>query len=183
MVFIDVYDTIWKFLEKEEVLGNAIEYAEHICDKKTIDKYENTELLPDIVLEQALFDVSCNGELLIDYVERNLFPKMDEADKKEFLLLKTSRRENLSFVKKEKLDRKDTHGKDFYKFYFKDKKGKIREILSATALDKQGKRLNMRLIRLPEEEGEVHAVIGVILNAEAMDMLKLLKCMRMDVKV
>ncbi|MBU2638325.1 MAG: hypothetical protein KJ955_05100 [Nanoarchaeota archaeon] len=183
MVFIDVYDTIWDFLEKEGILGNAMEYAEHICGKKTIARYDNTELLPDIVLEQALFDISCNGELLVDYVERKLYPKMNEDDKKEFLLLKASKRNNLSFIRKEKLERKDTHGKDFYKFYFRDKKGKTKEVLSSTALDKQGKSLNIRLIRLPEEEGEVHAVLGVIFNGNAMELLELLKMMRMDIKL
>jgi hypothetical protein len=171
MVFIDIYEPIWKFLEKEGLIDEAIDLAEDVCGGKVISKYNGTELLADIVLENALFNLVCKKELLIDYVEKKLFDSLNEEDKKEFILLKASKRESLTFVRKEKLDRKDTYGKDFYRFYFKTKKGEQRVILSATHLEKQGKKLNMRLIRLPEEKA--YAVIGVILNVEALEMMRI----------
>lgn len=173
MVFIDIYEPIWKFLEKEGLLDEAIALAEDVCGKKIISKYNGTELLPDIVLENALFGLEYKGNLLIDYVEKNLFDSLNEEDKKEFSLLKASRRENLSFVRKEKLGRKDTHGKALYKFYYKNKTGEIKEVMSSAALDMLGKELNMRIINVPEEKA--YAVIGIILNAEVLEMLGLMK--------
>ncbi|MFH1432893.1 MAG: hypothetical protein ABIG84_06785 [archaeon] len=175
MVFLDVYDKIWNFLEEEGILNDIISEFEEYIGKKNLAqfrKHEGSEKYADVILEYGLFNYTHKKKLLIDYVSECHRNSLDESEKRQLFALSESQRETFTFLKKITRNEKDTNGKMLSDFYFKDTStGKINIVTSSAELDKLTPELNMRLIRSPFHEIDRYNIIGLIHSPEQAECL------------
>jgi len=180
MVYLDVYNSIFEYLEKIGIVDDVFEYSEEVLGP-FLDKIHSNEMRNDMVVELALYNYNYENDFLIQFLSEHLYPDLNEEEKKEFDLIKESERFNLKFNKKEKRNDLDTKGKELYDFYFKDMdSNETKIIVSATALDELKHNLNARLINNPNHKGK-YAIIGGIFDEktfEAVSSLSLLGMMK-----
>jgi hypothetical protein len=183
MVYLNVYNEIFKYLEDIGIVEDVFEHAGEMISP-IFGKIKSNEVMNDIVAEIAFFNYMHNGELLIDFLSENLYPKLDEEDKKDFDLVKESKRFNLKFNKKEKINELDTKGKELYYFHFDDiDNNESKVIVSSTMLDELGFNLNARLIKNPNHEGKFSIIGGIFEKevAEAIPKLSRIKQMKENI--
>ena len=177
MVYLDVYNTIFEYLEDIGVVDDVFEYSKEVMGP-LFDRIKGNEVLNDMVAEFALFNYWQDGKILIDFLYEKLYPNLNKNEKKEFDLIRESERVNLNFNKKEKQGRLDTKGKELYDFYFHDEdKNETKIVVSSTALEEINKSLNARLIKHPEHEGK-YLIVGRIFDkktSEAVSSLSSIK--------
>ena len=161
MVYLDVYNTIFEYLEETELIDNIIEYSEDILER-ILPESSSDEFNNEFLLEYALFNYRHENKMLIDFLSETLYPRLSTDNKKEFDSIKNSERFNLKFKKKISLNQKDTKGKELYDFYFEDiENNQTKIITSSTVLDKFTKDINARLINNPLYEGKYSAIGGI----------------------
>lgn len=125
MVFLDVYDAILDYLEEKDLLIEVRDFVNEVLEHQ-LKNISNANMKVDIFLEYALFnyesDFNCETQnvLLIDYLQKILYPDLEEFEKKQFDLLKSSERHSLKFIKKEETNDFDTFDKPFFHFYYQD---------------------------------------------------------------
>ncbi len=181
MVYLEVYNSIFKYLEEIEIVDDVFEYAKELMNP-LFDKIKSNELLNDMVAEFAIFNYMHDGQLLIDFLSKNLCHNLNENEKKEFDLIQKSKRSNLIFNKKEKLNKLDAKGKELYNFYFEDiDHNKTKAIVSSTAIDELKGILNARLIENPLHKGKF-SIIGGIFDKKTFEVISSLSALRLTEK-
>jgi len=170
MVYLDVYNSIFEYLEEIGIVDDVFEHTEEIISP-LLDKIESNEMMNDLAAELALFNYIHNGKLLINFLHENLYPNLNEDEKNEFDLIRESGRFNLKFDKKEKINEFDTKGKELYYFYFHElDNNKSKVIVSSTALDALKFNLNARLVKNPNHKGKF-SIIGGIFEREVAELI------------
>ncbi len=178
MVYLDVYNNIFEYLEEIGIVDDVFKYAGEVMDP-LFSKIKSNEMLNDMIAEFSLFNYMHNGQLLIDFLSKKLYPNLNENEKKEFDLIQESKRFNLTFNKKEKLNELDTKGKELYNFYFEDIGCNERKIIvSSTALDELKHILNARLIKNQNHEG-TFSIIGGIFDKKTFEAVSSLSKLRL----
>ena len=179
MVFLEIYDPIWTFLEKEEILDEIKSEVESIFGKKFLSKHENTSLFPDIILEYALFNCVHKDMLLIDYLSKEFSNTLEEADKKQFSSLMDSQRRDFILLKKISRTEIDAEGRKTYDFYYRDiHSGDTKIIFTSSELDLNEGQLNMRLVKYCPYDEERYSIIGLIRTPEQVELLHEMNLMR-----
>ncbi len=177
MVYLDVYDRIFEYLEDISIVDNVFEHSEKILGS-LLDKIHENELHNDVIIECALYTYLHKNKFLIEFLSENLYSKLSKDEKKEFDLIKESKRFNLKFDKKEKTDKLDTKGLELYYFYFTDlDDSEQKTILSSTPLDELKFDFNARLVKHPREPDK-YFIIGGIFNVKIFEMLSSFSSMK-----
>lgn len=181
MVYLDVYNSIFEYLEEIGIVDDVFEHAEEVMSH-LLGRIKSNEMRNDMVAEFALFNYTHNGKMLIDFLSESLYPSLEENEKKEFDLISESERFNLKFNKKEKINELDTKGKELYDFNFHDlDNNETKVILSSTALDELNHNLNARLIKNPNHEGK-HSIIGGIFDKKTFEAVSSLSVLKLTEK-
>jgi len=177
MVYLDVYNSIFEHLEDVGIIDEVFDHAEEVM-KHLFDKIKDEDIFNDVVAEFSLFNYMYNGQLLIDSLSKDFYPYLNKNEKKEFDLIKESKRFNLKFRKKEKLNKLDTKRKELYDFYFHDiDNDETKIIVSSTALDELKHILNARLIKNPNHNGKF-SIIGGIFDKKTFEAVSSLSELR-----
>ena len=170
MVYLDIYDTIFEYLEKRGMVGAVLDYSEAVM-KPLMSKNITNEFYNELVIEFALFNFWYEEEILIDFLAENLYDYLSEEEKVEFDMIMGSERYNLKFAKKIRLNRLDTKNLELYDFYFIDTDAKDTKIIvSSTSLDEHKSVINARLIDNPLYEGK-YAIIGGIFDKKVYEII------------
>lgn len=171
MVYLDVYNSIFEYLEKIGIVDDVFEYSEEIIGP-LLGKIHGNDMRNDLIAEFALYHYEHKDQPLIEFLSENLYPKLDGDEKEEFDLIMESERLNLKFKRKEKLNELDTKRKELYNFYFEDmSNGKTKIIVSSTPLDELGYNLNARLINNPNHKGK-YSIIGGIYDKKTFESIE-----------
>ncbi len=182
MVYLNVYDTIFEYLEEIGIVNDVFEHAEEILEP-VLDSMKINELRNDLIIEFSIFTYSYKNKLLIEFLSKNLYPKLNEEEKKEFDLIRESKRFNLKFDKKDKTGKLDTHGKELYDVYFTDiDKNETKLVSSSTALDELKFDLNARLIKSPRDNSK-YMIIGGIFDKKTFEALSMLASLNLAKKL
>lgn len=161
MVLLDVMDTIIEYLNEIEIIEDVFLFSDEIIGF-AIKNNINDETYTDLISEFTLFNYKYNNKLLIDYLEENLYTKLNEYEKKEFELIKNSERYNLKFIRKEKLNEYDTKKLKLYDYYYKDLENNETKIIkSSTKLENLNKKINVRLIKHPKDNNKFLIIGGI----------------------
>jgi len=177
MVYLDVYNSIFEYLEELEIVEDVLKYTEEILGPSMKNIHSN-EVRNDLIVEFALYNYMYQDNLLINFLLENLYPKLDEEEKEEFELINESERFNLKFSKKEKINKLDTRGKELYDFYFEDiDNNKTKVIVSSTALDELKNNINARLIGNINYEGK-YSIIGGIYDKKTFESIESLSSIK-----
>ena len=171
MVYLNVYDTIFEYLEDIGIVDEVFEFSDDIL-KSMFRKDINNKFHNEFVLELALFQFMHENKSLINFLAENLYDSLSADDKKAFDAIKESSRYNLRFTNKVKLDQLDTNNRELYDFQFTDlDTNEIKLIVSSAPLEEKGLVINARLIRNPLHAGK-YAIIGGILDANSYSVVK-----------
>ena len=183
MVYLDVYNSIFQYLEDIGAVDEVFKYSEELIGH-LFGSIKSNEMMNDVVVEIALFNYIHENTLLIDFLYENLYPNLNKNDKKEFDIIRESKRLNLKFNKKEKINQLDTKGLDLYDFHFHDMdSNKPVIVVSSTALDELGYNINARLIKNPNHEGKFSIIGGIFERnvAETIQELSALSMMKKSI--
>ncbi len=187
MAYLDVYGTIFYYLEGIGIVDDIIEESEKILFpfiKRVKNKTKKpNSLFNEYILEYALFHYNCEGKLLIDFLTDSLYPKLQAFDKEQFKAIRKSERLDLRFDKKIRTGELDTNGKPLYDFHFQDiETRKIKIVSSSTPLDRiMGKSFSARLVKYPKKEGK-YILMGLLCNLKAREYMACLKELKSYVK-
>ncbi len=171
MVYLDIYDKIFYYLEEKGIVDNVIEYSEEIL-KALLPRLNNDLIYNECVLEFALFNYFHEELMLIEFLSKTLYKRLDNDEKKEFDLISNSERLNIKFQKKVSTNKRDTHKKLMYDFYFEDlNNDEVKIIVSSSNLDEFKEVVNVRLIDNPAYIGK-YSIIGMILDKESYEAVR-----------
>ncbi len=172
MVYLDIYDSIFKHLEKIDIVDTVFEYSEKILQPLLKKAKSQPEFLyNEFILEFALFNFMHKNKLLIDFLSEGFYDSLNKNEKQQFQLVRQSKRHKLKFRKKIKIGQLDTKGRELHDFYFDDiSRGKAVIVVSSASLDNLAPIINARLIENPEHKGK-YAIIGGIVDAESYEVL------------
>ena len=160
MVYLDIYDTIFEFLEKIGIVDSVFEYSDDFLEPLMPNNISN-KFYNEFIIEFALFNYKHKNEVLIDFLEKNLYNSLSKIEKKEFEAIKKSERHNLKFVKKIKLNKLDTINRELYDFYFTDIDINLTKIIiSSSPLDDNKFVMNARLIQSSKYNEKYHIIGG-----------------------
>lgn len=170
MVYLDVYNTIFQYLEDIGIVDDVFDYAEEILDPLLKD-VKNELFYNEFILEFSLSEYKQENKTLLMFLAENLYQDLSVKDKQQFDTILQSRRQNLKFIKKEKIDLLDRDGKGLFDFYFKEiVSNKMRVIRSSSPLEENKEVISARLIRNPLYP-EKYSITGIIVSKETHDIL------------
>ncbi len=178
MVYLDVYNTIFEYLEEIGIVDAVIDYSQEILNP-LMNEVKSNEFFNEFIMEFALFNYWHDNKMLLDFIDDTLYDSLDENEKEEFDSIFESERFDLLFNRKIKRNELDTKGRVLYDFYFQDiENNETKIIVSSSPLDNNKTAINARLINNPIHEGK-YSIIGGIFDKESYDALSELSSMKL----
>src|SRR3989338_3775962 len=168
MVYLEVYDSTFRYLEKigivDDVTNSSLLVLEPVMEHFTHgqNKERREKTFNEFIIENALFNYLHEGRLLIDFLSGAFYSSLGDGEKKEFMLIKNSTRRSLKFIRSEKTGEKDLKGLDLREFHFVDAdSNEAFTVISSSELGFKNGNVNARLIENPNHPGK-YSFIGLI---------------------
>lgn len=181
MVYLNVYNRIFEYLEKIGVVDDVFDYCEDVLEP-ILQKVDTKGFHNEFVLEFALFNYLHENKVLIEFLRDNLYKTLDEDEKKEFNLVLNSERRSLKFEKKLSTNQREPNGKELYDFYYTDIGSKETKIVrSSSPLENKAPVVNARLIGSPFFGGR-YSITGGIFDAKTFKAIRSLFTIRLSME-